>query len=313
MRKIILFVSILFLSLSSYAEDGSGGKRESKEAAELMVQLDENSQHNVSENVGIVKDIFHIAFFITVAVLALLSYLQAKKTVFSPIKTEIFKYQLKAFEEVIGPFQNKGEIELKNDMDMDSIIDINTFDLFNSYVSTFMKDEVSIDEKFAKEKMNMACGAIVSKEFAEEYFQPVGSEAPVFPNNESPNEPALKLAKWNNRKYGLVHFTKEYSIATAEMKRFQNSPLLPSGLKELLNEYSALMEETLSAVGEALEEAGKNMPTNFPTAKKLKNFNPSWVSNIHNDKAPRLEPKAMEILNFINEYLGVDDLAKKSV
>ncbi|WP_147284455.1 hypothetical protein [Shewanella morhuae] len=275
--------------------------------------MDRNSQSNVSKNVGIVKDIFNIGFFIVVAVLALLSYLQAKKTIFSPIKTEIFKYQLKAFEEVIWHFQNKGEIELKNDMNMDSIIDINSFELFSNYVSTFMKGEVSIDEKLAKEKMSMASGAIVSIEFAEKYIQLVGTETTVVRSNESPNDPALKLAEWNDRKYGLVHFTEKYHNATVEMKRFQNSPLLPSRLKELLKDYTNLMEGTLSAVGEALEEASKNMPKNFPTAKKLKNFNPSWVSNIHNDKTPKLEPKAREILNYINTYLGVDDLAKEKV
>lgn len=318
MRKFILFVSILVLSFSSFAGGVSEGPQEINALSELKVALDEEtegkvSKSDISNNVGIVKDIFHIAFFISVAVLALMSYSQAKKTIFSPIKTEIFKYQLKAFEEVIGHFQNKGEIELKNDMDMDSIIDLNSFDLFNNFVGNFMEGKVEIDEVFAKEKMSMASGAILSKEFAEEYLEVIGTDAPVIPDIQKPTDPSLKLAKWNDRKYGLIHFTKEYSKATDEIKRFQNSPLLPSGLKELLKDYSVLMEETLSAVGEAMEVAGKEMPTNFPTADTLKKFNPAWISNIHNKKAPDLEPKAIEILSFINKYLGIDNLAKESV
>jgi hypothetical protein len=321
LRKFILFLSILVLSLNSVAGGVSEGKQEVNALAELKVTLDEETEgksptSDISNNVVIVKDIFHIVFFISVAILALLSYLQAKKTIFSPIKTEIFKYQLKAFEEVIGHFQNKGEIELKNDMDIDSIIDINSFDLFNSFVENFMEGKARIDEKIAKEKMRMASGVIVSKEFAEEYFEVIGTDgtdAPVVPVVEKPTDPSLKLAKWNDRKYGLIHFTKKYIKATDEMNRFQNSPLLPSGLKELLKNYSALMEETLSAVGEAMEVAGKEMPTNFPTADTLKKFNPAWISNIHNDKAPDLEPMAIEILSFINKYLGIDNLAKESV
>lgn len=50
------------------------------------------------------------------------------------------------------------------------------------------------------------------------------------------------------------------------------------------------------------------MPTYFPTKDSLENFNSSWVSNIHNNYCPKLEPKAIEILLFINNYLNVDNL-----
>ena len=40
------------------------------------------------------KDFFNIVFFLTVSIVAVLSYLQARKTLFSPIKTEIFKLQI---------------------------------------------------------------------------------------------------------------------------------------------------------------------------------------------------------------------------
>ncbi len=318
MKKFIIIISILTFIFFSFAKDNTEEKQGVKDPSELFTSLDEKSDHkkpesDISKNIAIIKDIFHIAFFISIAILALLSYLQAKKTIFSPIKTEIFKCQLAVFEEVISHFQSKSEVELKEDMDMDSIIEINSFELLNSYISIFMEGEVRIDEKFTKEKMSIVRGAVVSNEYAEEYFQLVGTKAPVVPDNENPHDPALKLAKWNDRKCGFVHFTEGYVKATDEIKRFQNSPLLPSRLKELLKDYSTLMHETLATVGEAVEEAGKGMPANFPTTDTLKNFTSAWVSNIHNNKAPKLEPKAIEILNFINEYLGIDNLAKETV
>lgn len=271
---------------------------------------DKQESSNVSEYVYILKNIFHIVFFISMASIALLSYLQAKKTIFSPIKTEIFKTQLKAFEEVISHFQNKGLVELKRDLDMDEIIRINSAELFDSYVTTFMKHEVAMRPDFLKEAKKNVVGGIVSMEYWQDNFQLVTPDVSDFPAMAEPNDPALKLAKWNDRKYGMVNFTQKYKDASDEISRFQNSPLLPSQLKKLLKDYSDLVGETLTAVGVAIEVAGKEMPLHFQTKESLGKFKPSWIGNIHNDKVPDLEAKAIEILNFINVYLRVDYLSK---
>ena len=54
----------------------------------------------------VIKNFFNIIFFATMSILAILSYLQARKTLFSPIKTEIFKLQVKELQEVINIFNN---------------------------------------------------------------------------------------------------------------------------------------------------------------------------------------------------------------
>src|SRR5688572_24242827 len=56
--------------------------------------------------VSTIKDIFQILFFCVIVAVTILSYLQAKKTLFTPIKTETFKMQIKAFEEILLFFQN---------------------------------------------------------------------------------------------------------------------------------------------------------------------------------------------------------------
>ncbi|WP_439833426.1 hypothetical protein [Aeromonas caviae] len=308
--KVAILIFTLFFSFGLFSEEVPSEPSVTNGAVTSQESSDTNSKtpFNIPESVTIAKDIVNIMFFVAMASLALLSYLQARKTIFQPIKTEIFKYQLKAFEEVIGHFQNKGEIELRRDMDLDSIIDINSFELFYDYVKTFMDGEVSINKTIAREKMELAKGAFVSKEFAAEYFQPVGAEKSIVTPPQKPSDPALKLAQWNKKKYGMVHFTEKYSDSTSRISNFQNSPLLPSGLKKLLNDYHQLMVDAVTKVGVAIEEAGGDMPTYFPTKDSLESFNPSWVSNIHNNCCPKLEPKAIEILIFINNYLNVDNL-----
>ena len=45
-----------------------------------------------------IKDFFQIIFFCVVITVTILSYLQAKKSLFTPIKSETFKMQIKAFD-----------------------------------------------------------------------------------------------------------------------------------------------------------------------------------------------------------------------
>jgi hypothetical protein len=47
------------------------------------------------------KNIFDIFFSLTVAMIALLAYLSARKTILSPLKTEVLKKQLNAVENVL--------------------------------------------------------------------------------------------------------------------------------------------------------------------------------------------------------------------
>lgn len=310
------------LLICSFFVSGQDAKQETKDVSiqtkqELSKTNDSNNQPStIASGINLTKDITHILFFLSMATIGILSYRQARKTVFSPIKTEIFKYQLQSFQEVISHFQNKSEVSLIDDMDMKSVVDINCFELFYDYVQTFFDGEMEIDEAYIKEKRKMSKGGIMSAEFAAENLQVIGPDSQKNKNAKSykveTNDPALKLAQWNDRKYGMIHFTAKYREAVDEIERYQNSPLLPSGLKLLLQDYSQLMHKALTAVGEAMEEAGKQMPVNYPNKDSLVGFGDSWLSNIYNRKRPKLEPKALEILDYINTYLGIDSLANEN-
>lgn len=317
LKSLLIFFVFLFTNVSAIAEEvANTDKVHPKEIPPLVIQPNQISPPIESINViSTIKDLSHIFFFITMGAIGYLSYRQAKKTVFSPIKTEIFKYQLGEFENVISHFQNKNEVELKNDLDIKTIIEVNGLGLFRKYVETFFSSEVELDKNYFEEKMKLAKGAIVSKEYAEKYFEVIGPETT---NNlpvkiSAPTDPALKLAKWQEEKYGMVHYTEAFNTAMTEIEKFQSSPLLPTELKTILGDYYQLIHETLVTVGDALEEAAKELPKVCSSKEQLDNFSSSWLSNIHNDKAPKLEPKAKEVLTFINKYLRIDELASDKV
>ena len=57
---------------------------------------------NYSLSISEVKDLANIIFFIIIGAIGVLSYFQAQKTIFTPLKTETFKLQLKVFEEIFS-------------------------------------------------------------------------------------------------------------------------------------------------------------------------------------------------------------------
>jgi hypothetical protein len=83
------------------------------------------SKEEVSFIIDTVKDTMQVFFFIVAGTVTVLSYRQAKKTLFTPIKTEVFKMQVKAFEEILAFFQNKTESDFVEAFDFNYILTIN--------------------------------------------------------------------------------------------------------------------------------------------------------------------------------------------
>lgn len=58
--------------------------------------------------------IVQTAFYAVVATVTILTYMHARRTLFQPVRTEIFKEQLKELSQVLAPFVGKSEADLRN-------------------------------------------------------------------------------------------------------------------------------------------------------------------------------------------------------
>ena len=129
MKKIFVLFFLILLVTASCNETNT-----SQELSTVQSHITKVTNQTIET----FKNITNIFFFLIMSIIGILSYIQAKKTVFSPIKTEVFKYQLQAFEKIIEYFQNKSEVELFNDLDLETIMEINTFYLYKDYVNLFI-------------------------------------------------------------------------------------------------------------------------------------------------------------------------------
>jgi hypothetical protein len=257
------------------------------------------------------KNLANIFFFLVVALIGILSYLQARKTLFAPIRTETFKLQLKAFEEILAFFQNRSESDFLDAFDFDRIVSLNTLQMADSYVGKFFHEEIKIDKDAREKAYAPLIGAIVSKDYMTKYFEKVDTENPVHkstPEEKKITNPAIVLANWQKYEHGMTGYTKDYQDQLKELTRLSASPLLPKPLREHIGRFRAVAHENLTLAGQVISECSKLMPQHFPIAADMKDFTPTWVWNEFNEKRQHFEPIAKEILDYMNGYLKIENL-----
>ncbi|WP_316634917.1 hypothetical protein [uncultured Flavobacterium sp.] len=259
--------------------------------------------------IGSTKDIFQILFFIIVGIVTILSYKQASKTLFTPIKTETFKMQIKAFEDILSFFQTKTETDFTKQFDFDFIVNANAQLMLSDYISTFFSTEININTDKVKDLEKEFYGAAVTHSWAEKNFiSPEYFDKTETQKKEEITNPAIILENWKHYEYGPIHYTKKYYEETEKISQLIASPLIPIGLKNKLEEFSKLVNENLLIVGGTLNEISKELPQKFPTAKSIKKFEAAGLWNKYNEKQEHLEPLAKEILLYIRNYLKIDKL-----
>lgn len=63
----------------------------------ILHEINKSANKDISVLIELIKNSFHILFFLIATVITILSYLQARKTLFTPIRTEVFKFSNERF------------------------------------------------------------------------------------------------------------------------------------------------------------------------------------------------------------------------
>jgi hypothetical protein len=258
------------------------------------------------------KNFFNILFFVVMSVIAILSYLQARKTLFSPIKTEIFKVQIAAFQDVLKFFNRHSSIDFDRQFDVQKIFHINAAQLRLDYIHTFFADQIEPTETHINEIRNAAVGSLVSEEFLIAINEPGQELIEIQPPKKQELSPAMKLAKWNEYKYSKIDFTEAFQKNNEELALLAASPLLPTELTDLIYEFKAIMNHNLMVLGEVLTACAKQLPTKYSTADDVIKFNPNWIWNKYNSERKSTDEVVSKILKYINNYLKINEVMGKA-
>lgn len=256
-----------------------------------------------------IRNLAQIAFFLTVGLLSVLSYLQAKKTLFAPIKVESYKMQLKAMEELLEHFQYRDEYDFQREFDFSKIVHLNAAKLVDRYVDTFFEGKFVIDEIARGKDLGQLTNHIVSGNRLRaidenSHRQPVEEITP------RPEDPALKLASWNAIDDIDVGFTNQCSERMKKVRNLSGSPLLPQDIRDLVGEFERAVMDDLMTLRKVLVDAASLLPEKYSTVDEVAKFNASWIWNNFNSERTKLEPIAKKILDKVNLHLKIEVLSE---
>ena len=252
--------------------------------------------------IGRQKDFFQVLFFVVIGTVTVLTYLKAKRTLLQPIRTEVFKEQLKIFTDVLRYFTGKGEVELRQEFGFEELQRANMFALLDAYAHLFFDFEIPIDER--PYNTNNCPISIVSErrlELADDYLikeEPKGKKI----------EPKEKIKQWNDYKHDHVHIPTKFVEAEQSFQKLIDSPLLPTSCVELLVEYHKTIRKNIAILEDVLTEAAKELPKKYTSLSVMKKVSFDWLRNRYNDKFQELLPKAKEITDFVRQYYLTDKL-----
>lgn len=265
----------------------------------------------VGRTASIVKDVFNTLFFIIAGTIAVLTYLQAKKSLFTPLKTEIFKLQIKSFEDVLTFFAEDFEGSPKDPFDFQQIFYLNLSRMYDDYVDVFFSKQIQFDEERRKTKYSSFIGAIVTESYMRKNFTLVENHIEE-PKNAKPkiDNPAILLDQWKKYEFGMINYTRKFDESIKTVKGFISNPVLPESLKALLKEFESNIHDNLLEVGKTLELLSKEMTQKYPNAEAIKKAEFTWAWNKYNRSKHNLGPTKDKILNHISEYLAVNKILR---
>ncbi|HCE3215749.1 TPA: hypothetical protein NGS02_004447 [Vibrio parahaemolyticus] len=258
------------------------------------------------------KSIFNIGFFLAMSTVAILSYLQARKTLFSPIKTEIFKLQIEEIKKVLEVFNHKHQSDFDQEMGIQDVVDMNARDMHISFVNCFYNGQLEPPQELLEKLRSERYGAIISEKYANEFFVEVtpGKEMRDLSKevDEVPLEPALKLAQWGKYEHGMVVYTKKYNDSSEELAKLASSPLLPKELTDMIYKIIDINNKNLSLLGDVMTQAAKEMPLKYNTVDQAMHFKPTWIWNQYNSERQSIDEGVSDILKYINSHLKINEI-----
>jgi hypothetical protein len=252
------------------------------------------------------KNLSDIFFSMTGAFIALLAYWSARKTILSPLKTEVLKKQLNAIENVLVYIST-------NDPAYENFADkIGIFGLWNSamdylahsYLTAYMLENPAPDEQL--------------KDLHASYKRKVERKTFYIPNSKELSKYSLSpdsIKKWRQTPLVGIHLSPTYENYRDMHSSICHSPWLP---QEIIRQLDPYVESITHITHELLDSINKAKKEKFDTASdetilqllKQENFNYMFLGDYNDMSLSKPREHSKRVNERIRYYLKVSKLMK---
>lgn len=205
----------------------------------------------------LIKDIAQVAFYVTMGTLAVLTYMHARRTLFVPFASELYKAELRELLDVHELVRHKHLAALFEKFDLDRLFALNAKLMLECYFRV----------KFGGKYRDAFTDSWIIKTFPElSPSETVLSEAPL--GNWGPTElrdPELRSSRpdWGAFRYWMVFWPQATKQTIDRIRIYQQSPLLPDSVKTELDTLGQSFFECLDEVARTLTAAAKEVPARY--------------------------------------------------
>lgn len=250
----------------------------------------------IAEIIKIVSTGVQIIFFLATGSVAILSYNTAKRTLFQPLRTEIFKKQIENMGSVLKMFTGKGEVELRNDFGFDTLIKANTYKMYDAYA--WFAFDLERPEERREYRIELCPASVVRPEGLRAATDYLATDVP---------EARPKPEKWEYKGYD-ISLPRAFVDKEGEFQLILDNPLLPRDIATMLEEYLGVVRSNVRIIQDVIVKASEEMPVKYPEVNDLKNARFEWIRNRINPEFQQLDPLAKRINAYVRTYFDSDNL-----
>lgn len=253
------------------------------------------------------RDVFQILFFVVVGAITVLTYLKAKRTLLQPLRTELFKEQLKLLTEISTLLSNASLKELHQQLGISSIVSANSQELLDDYGEIVLGVKPNPENQIYESDKFLHAAMFMNHDVSFPFFTPISPY----------NEDVLRLPSWEQYRVSRIHLTKEFIDFQNKIEHWINSPIIPIKVASLLAQLTEAISVYPVVLKEALEECATTLASVYPDKASFEGAQVSWVAsrcNKHvNKQSDILEEKASQVVLEIRLYYDPDNLFSNSV
>lgn len=248
-----------------------------------------------------VATITQIAFWSTTSIVATLTYKNAKKTIFQPIRTEVFKKQIDILSEVLRLFfDEENTTQLNGGLDDVEVLHVNAVKMYDTYGEFAFDYERPYElQEYRPEMCPMS---IIDVNDLVKHFDYVTSDDT--PESIATPEP---IDEWDYDAFE-TSIPISYVLRKKQFENILENPLLPSVIADKIQLFLEGVDQNVSITRKVINIAAVEMPERYKDLDSLKSASTVWIRNRYNSERASVQPLAKEVIESVRDYFDSDNL-----
>lgn len=239
-----------------------------------------------------------ILFWLVAGTVAVLTFRQAKRTIFQPAKNEVFKVQVEKLQQLMTDLDWRSQREADRCSGLEEAFVLTTRHFFDSFAIQEFGEFLQLESGTEIEKM----GALRNPNAG-------GFELIRGPADECESEPRpRRKVDWAAFEWELLYFGPRYVETRVALDGYLSNPILPEAVLSVLRDLDAEVFSSFQRCAEDVQRVVRELPRHYPDEAAFAYPNFDWANNARKERGQRLAQAHENLRSAIRAYLRTDEL-----